>query len=175
MQPDKKAFRREYRFPLLLQCKQTEVSFHNLYSRPPSNAPHILPGNASGLPSPNKLRIKDAINACASAHQGPTVTAHKIFTICCTGAHFEPNTGKENKLPTTATAAKIAVTVNFFKLDFSFFRPHFRIASATFFHNQAENDCDHHIRQRISNRRIHLHQYADKSQIRPSHTIRLRH
>ena len=116
--PDKKAFRREYRFPLLLQCKQTEVSFHIYTAGPPSNAPHILPGNASGLPSPNKLRIKDAINACASAHQGPTVTAHKIFTICCTGAHFEPNTGKENKLPTTATAAKIAVTVNFFKLEF---------------------------------------------------------
>lgn len=140
----------------------------------------MLPGNARGLPSPNRLRISAAINACASAHHGPTVTAHKIFTRCCTGAHFEPNTGKENKLPTTATAAKIAVTVNFFKLNFSFC-PLFP-ESATYhilkkndktatvpilillplqlFHNQAENDCDHHIRQRISNRRIHLHQYA---------------
>ena len=31
--------------------------------------------------------------------------------------HFEPNTGNENRLPTTAIAAKIAVTVNFFKFD----------------------------------------------------------
>lgn len=131
MQPDKKAFRREYRFPLLLQCKQMEVSFHIYTADRQVMHRTYFPG-MQGLPSPNKLRIKDAINACASAHQGPTVTAHKIFTICCTGAHFEPNTGKENKLPTTATAAKIAVTVNFFKLDFSFFRPHFRIASATF-------------------------------------------
>ena len=75
-------------------------------------------GNARGLPSPSRLRINDAIKACANAHHGPTVTAHKTFTRCCTGAHFEPNTGKENKLPTTATAAKIAVTVNFFKLNF---------------------------------------------------------
>ena len=44
--------------------------------------------------------------------------AHKMFTRCCTGAHFQPNTGKENKLPTPPTAAKIAVTVNFFNVDF---------------------------------------------------------
>ena len=49
--------------------------------------------------------------------QGPTRTAHSTFTRCCTGAHFEPNTGNENRLPTTAIAAKIAVTVNFFKFD----------------------------------------------------------
>ena len=87
--------------------------FPYLYKRPASKAPHILPGNASGLPSPRRLRINDAIKACASAHHGPTVTAQIIFTKCCTGAHFEPNTGNENRLPTTAIAAKIAVIVNF--------------------------------------------------------------
>ena len=116
-----------------------------------------FPGMQAGFLSPNKLRIKDAINACASAHQGPTVTAHKIFTICCTGAHFEPNTGKENKLPTTATAAKIAVTVNFFKLDFFILSSSFSHCFCNLFHNQAENDCDHHIRQSISKRSIYVH------------------
>ena len=90
----------------------------------------MLPGNARGLPSPSRLRISDAIKACANAHHGPTVTAHKTFTRCCTGAHLEPNTGKENKLPTTATAAKIAVTVNFFKFSFFIFHPLFLLCDA---------------------------------------------
>ena len=34
------------------------------------------------------------------------------------GAHFEPNTGTENKDPITAIATKPAVTVNFFMFVF---------------------------------------------------------
>lgn len=53
--------------------------------------------------------------------QVPTKVLPEQHTVrlqdCCTGAHFEPNTGNENRLPTTAIAAKIAVTVNFFKFD----------------------------------------------------------
>ena len=73
----------------------------------------MLPGKARSVPIPRKLRMSDAINAAASPHHGPTSTAHKTLTKCCTGAHLDPNTGKENKLPTTATAAKIAVSVIF--------------------------------------------------------------
>jgi hypothetical protein len=36
--------------------------------------------------------------------------------MCCTGAHLDPSTGKENVEPTTATAAKIAVSASFFVL-----------------------------------------------------------
>ena len=95
--------------------------FKYRYKSPDSKAPHILPGNARRVPIPRRLRIRLAINAAASPHHGPTSTAHKIFTRCCTGVHFAPNTGKENRLPTTATAAKSAATVNLRMFTFELF------------------------------------------------------
>ena len=52
---------------------------------------------------------------------------------------------------------KIAVTVNFFKLDFFILSSSFSHCFCNLFHNQAENDCDHHIRQSISKRSIYVH------------------
>ena len=88
-----------------------------LYKSPPIKAPHMLPGKASNVPRPVRFLISEAAKACARPHHGPTVTAHNMFTRCCTGAHFEPNTGNENILPTTDIATKIAVNVIFLRFD----------------------------------------------------------
>ena len=47
---------------------------------------------------------------------GPRITAHSTLTMCCTGAHFDPSTGKEIRLPTTASAQKTPASANFFTL-----------------------------------------------------------
>ena len=44
--------------------------------------------------------------------QGPSRTAPSTFTICCTGEHFAPSTGMENRLPTTATATRTPAIVS---------------------------------------------------------------
>src|SRR5574344_741007 len=41
-----------------------------------------------------------------------------MLTICCTGAHLLPNTGKEKRLPTTATAHRTPATASFFTFVF---------------------------------------------------------
>jgi hypothetical protein len=41
-----------------------------------------------------------------------------MLIICCTGAHLLPNTGKENRLPTTATAQKTPAIDNFLMFIF---------------------------------------------------------
>ena len=73
----------------------------------------MLPGKASRLPRPRRLRRTLATKAAARPYPGPRNTAHRIFTMCCTGAHLLENTGKENMLPTTATAHSIPVRASF--------------------------------------------------------------
>ena len=73
----------------------------------------MLPGKARGVPRPIRLRIRLAIKAEASPHAGPRKTAHNTLTICCTGAHLAPSTGKDKVEPTTATAVNKAATASF--------------------------------------------------------------
>ena len=74
------------------------------YTSPQSRAPNMPPGNAMRLPIPSTLRISAAANATARPYPGPSNTAQRIFTACCTGAHLLPKAGNENRLPSTATA-----------------------------------------------------------------------
>ena len=76
----------------------------NLYISPQHRAPTMLPGNAMRLPSPVRFLMILAQNATPTPHAGPKNTAAHIFTMCCTGAHLLPATGKLIKLPATATA-----------------------------------------------------------------------
>ena len=41
-----------------------------------------------------------------------------MFTLCCTGEHLLPKIGKENKLPTSATAQITPAIANFFVFVF---------------------------------------------------------
>ena len=61
-------------------------------------------------------QIREEAKAAATPYPGPSKTAHRMFTICCTGAHLLPNTGKENMLPTTAMTHSIPATASFFTL-----------------------------------------------------------
>ncbi len=81
----------------------------------------MLPGKAMRLPRPSRLRISEATNAAPTPYAGPSSTAHMMFTICCTGAHLLPNTGKENRLPTTATAHRMLAVASFLVLTFFIF------------------------------------------------------
>lgn len=83
----------------------------------------MLPGKASNVPRPKQFLIRLATNAQASPKPGPKKIAQSTFIRCCTGAHFEPNTGIENSEPITAIAANNAVSVSFFKLIFVIFSP----------------------------------------------------
>ena len=74
----------------------------------------MLPGKASRLPRPMRLRSRLAVKATPTPYQGPRKTAHSTFTMCWTGAHLLPNTGKEKVLPTTATATRMPAMANFF-------------------------------------------------------------
>ena len=76
-------------------------------------APNMLPGKAIRLPSPSRFLMRDAAKATPRPYHGPRSTAQRMFTICCIGAHLLPNTGKENKLPTTATAQNIPARASF--------------------------------------------------------------
>lgn len=78
----------------------------NLYISPQHNAPTMLPGKAIRLPSPVRFLITLAQNATPTLYAGPKNIAPHMFTICCTGAHLLPATGKLNKLPATATATR---------------------------------------------------------------------
>ena len=90
------------------------------YTSPQQSAPTILPGKAIMLPRPSRFRNRLAQNAIPTLYQGPNVTAARILIICCTGAHLLPNTGKENRLPTTAAAHNIPAIDNFLILvDFT--------------------------------------------------------
>ena len=60
-----------------------------------------------------RLRSRLATKAEATPKPGPRNTAHRIFTMCCTGAHLLPNTGKEKVLPTTATAVRTLARASF--------------------------------------------------------------
>ena len=84
------------------------------YARPHSSAPNMLPGKAMRLPKLMRFRSKLEVKAPANPYQGPRNTANRMFTICCTGAHLLPNTGKERVLPATATAHRRAATASFF-------------------------------------------------------------
>ena len=64
----------------------------------------MLPGKASRLPRPRRLRSRLARKATTTPYPGPSSTAHSTLTMCCTGAHWLPNTGNWSMLPTTATA-----------------------------------------------------------------------
>ena len=79
---------------------------------PHSSAPNILPGNAIKLPRPSRLRSRLAQKATPTPYQGPSSTAHRMLTMCCTGAHLLAKTGKEKRLPTTATAQKMPAMDN---------------------------------------------------------------
>ena len=79
----------------------------------------MLPGKAKRLPSPKKFLRRLAAKATPTPYHGPRVTAHKIFTMCCTGAHLLPKTGNESMLPTTATAHRTAAIQSFLvRFDF---------------------------------------------------------
>ena len=67
----------------------------------------MLPGKASRLPRLKRLRSRLARKATATPYPGPSSTAHSTFTMCCTGAHWLPNTGNWSMLPTTATAVNM--------------------------------------------------------------------
>src|SRR5699024_1214683 len=54
-----------------------------------TSAPTMLPGKASRVPRPSRLRSRLAAKAEARPYQGPRKTAHRIFTMCCTGEHRE--------------------------------------------------------------------------------------
>ena len=84
------------------------------YTRPHSSAPHMLPGKASRLPRLRAFRSRLAANATTTPYHGPRNTAQITFTMCCTGAHWLPNTGNWNMLPTTATAHSTPARANFF-------------------------------------------------------------
>jgi len=72
----------------------------------------MLPGKASGVPSPSRFLTRLETNAAPRPQKGPRKTAQRTFTRCCTGAHLEPSMGKENVEPTTARAARrAAVTI----------------------------------------------------------------
>ena len=64
----------------------------------------MLPWKAMRLPMPRMLRTRLATNATPTPYHGPSTTAQRMFTMCCTGAHLLPRTGKDRRLPTTATA-----------------------------------------------------------------------
>ena len=64
----------------------------------------MLPGKAMGVPRLRRLRMRLAAKATPTPYQGPKQTAQTMLTMCWTGAHWEPSTGKEKRLPTTATA-----------------------------------------------------------------------
>ena len=67
----------------------------------------MLPGKARRLPQPKRLRRRLATKAVAKPYQGPRKTAQRMLTMCWTGAHLLPKTGKvRNMLPTTARAQK---------------------------------------------------------------------
>ena len=66
----------------------------------------MLPGNASRLPKPVRLRISAARKPTPNAYHGPSRMPATTLTMCCTGAHLLPNTGKDNRLPTTAMATR---------------------------------------------------------------------
>ena len=73
----------------------------------------MLPRKASRDPRPRRLRRRLATKATATPYQGPRNTAHRTFTMCCTGAHLLEKTGKENRLPTTATAHSTPARASF--------------------------------------------------------------
>ena len=78
----------------------------------------MLPGKAIRLPTPSRLRIRLAPKATPTPYQGPRNTAHRMLTMCCTGAHLLPKTGNTmNMLPTTARAHSSPATASFFTLD----------------------------------------------------------
>ena len=55
---------------------------------PQHRAPTMLPGKASRLPMPSRLRIRLAQNAIPTPHHGPRMTAENTLTICWTGSAF---------------------------------------------------------------------------------------
>ena len=66
------------------------------------------------LPRARRLRRRLAIKAMPIPQKGPKVTAARMLTICCTGAHLLPATGKLIKLPTTARAVNTPASAIFF-------------------------------------------------------------
>ena len=80
----------------------------------------MLPGKAIRLPRPSRLRSKLAQNAMPTPHAGPSVTAARMLTICCTGAHLLPATGTLIKLPTIASAVRTPASASFFVVLFCF-------------------------------------------------------
>ena len=80
---------------------------------PQHRAPTMLPGKASRLPMPSRLRIRLAQNAIPTPHHGPRMTAENTLTICWTGAHLLPATGTLIRLPATAAAVRTPAMASF--------------------------------------------------------------
>lgn len=84
----------------------------HLYKRPASKAPIMLPGNASTVPIPSRLRISAIIKAIITAGPGPSVTAAITLTACCTGYALATPAGNQRKLePTMPMATQRAIIV----------------------------------------------------------------
>ena len=80
-----------------------------------TNAPTILPGNASRLPVPSRFLISAVQNAIETPYTGPKNTAASTLHKCWIGKHLLGPIGIENDDKITATATNIADIVNFFK------------------------------------------------------------
>lgn len=69
-------------------------------------APHMLPGYATSVPIPRMLRSVLAMKAAVVPQRGPSNTAHRTFTMCCTGTHRANGVGiTMSAPPTTANPA----------------------------------------------------------------------
>ena len=62
---------------------------------PHSSAPNILPGNAIKLPRPSRFAQRSWRKGDPDPIPGTASTAHRMLTMCCTGAHLLAKTGKE--------------------------------------------------------------------------------